>query len=119
LGGKSPTIIDESVRDLELATKRILWGKFTNVGQTCIAPDYILCHEKVNNEVDYKFFFIFFFVYFRNMTSSFKLLVKLSSSFMVKILNQVQNMAELFHNFIVKDFRFSSKKSTSDLFFIL
>lgn len=47
LGGKSPVYIDDSVQDLKLAVKRILWGKFANAGQTCIAPDYILCHEKV------------------------------------------------------------------------
>lgn len=47
LGGKSPVYIDESVEDIKLAVKRILWGKFANAGQTCIAPDYILCHEKV------------------------------------------------------------------------
>jgi aldehyde dehydrogenase (NAD+) len=46
LGGKSPTIIDESVTDLDLATKRIMWGKCTNAGQTCISPDYVFCHEK-------------------------------------------------------------------------
>lgn len=46
LGGKSPTIIDESVGDLQLAADRILWGKLANAGQTCIAPDYVLCHEK-------------------------------------------------------------------------
>lgn len=46
LGGKSPTIIDESVTDLQLVTERILWGKLANTGQTCIAPDYVLCHEK-------------------------------------------------------------------------
>lgn len=47
LGGKSPAIVDESVDDLELAVKRIMWGKFANAGQTCVAPDYIYCHEKV------------------------------------------------------------------------
>lgn len=47
LGGKSPTIIDESVGDLDLAAQRIMWGKCCNAGQTCIAPDYIFCHEKV------------------------------------------------------------------------
>jgi aldehyde dehydrogenase (NAD+) len=47
LGGKSPVYIDETVTDLELAAKRIMWGKFANAGQTCIAPDYVLCHEKV------------------------------------------------------------------------
>jgi aldehyde dehydrogenase (NAD+) len=46
LGGKSPTIIDDDV-DLELAIRRIVWGKFYNAGQTCVAPDYILCHERV------------------------------------------------------------------------
>lgn len=46
LGGKSPTWVDETA-DLDIAAKRILWGKQLNVGQTCIAPDYILCSEKV------------------------------------------------------------------------
>lgn len=45
LGGKSPTIIDASITDLNVVTERILWGKFANAGQTCIAPDYVLCHE--------------------------------------------------------------------------
>lgn len=39
--GKSPVFIDPA-SDLQLAAKRILWGKFTNAGQTCVAPDYIL-----------------------------------------------------------------------------
>jgi len=47
LGGKSPTYFDESVGDVDNACKRILWGKCLNAGQTCIAPDYVLCHEKV------------------------------------------------------------------------
>lgn len=46
LGGKSPTIIHESVVDLELVTQRIIWGKCVNAGQTCIAPDYIFVHTK-------------------------------------------------------------------------
>lgn len=45
LGGKSPCIIDENV-DLEVAVRRIIWGKFFNAGQTCIAPDYLYVHEK-------------------------------------------------------------------------
>ena len=45
LGGKSPVILDDTVTDMELAVKRILWGKFVNAGQTCIAPDYLLIHE--------------------------------------------------------------------------
>lgn len=49
LGGKSPTIIDETAH-LKSAAKRITWGKFINCGQVCIAPDYILIHESVATE---------------------------------------------------------------------
>ena len=49
LGGKSPCIIDETA-NLKLAAKRIVWGKFLNGGQTCIAPDYILIHKKVKSK---------------------------------------------------------------------
>ncbi len=48
LGGKSPTIIDESA-DLELAAKNTLWAKFTNNGQTCIAPDHVYVHAEVKD----------------------------------------------------------------------
>ena len=46
LGGKSPCIVDEQV-DLDVAARRILWGKFWNAGQTCVAPDYLLVHEAI------------------------------------------------------------------------
>ena len=46
LGGKSPVIIDKSA-DVELAAKRLAWGKTLNAGQTCIAPDYLLIHRDV------------------------------------------------------------------------
>jgi len=49
LGGKNPCIIDETA-NLKLAAKRIVWGKFLNAGQTCIAPDYILISKKVKAE---------------------------------------------------------------------
>ena len=49
LGGKSPTIVDASA-DLKLAAQNILWGKFTNNGQTCIAPDHIYVHASVKDE---------------------------------------------------------------------
>ena len=49
LGGKSPCIIDESA-NIKLAAKRLVWGKFINGGQTCIAPDYILIHESVKSK---------------------------------------------------------------------
>lgn len=46
LGGKSPCIVDRDI-NLDVAAKRIIWGKFVNAGQTCIAPDYLLVHEDV------------------------------------------------------------------------
>lgn len=49
LGGKSPCIVDETA-DLKLAARRIVFGKYLNCGQTCIAPDYILCHSSVKEE---------------------------------------------------------------------
>lgn len=49
LGGKSPCYIDNSA-DIPIATKRILWGKFINAGQTCIAPDYLLCSKEVQRQ---------------------------------------------------------------------
>ena len=49
LGGKSPTIIHDSA-NLKVAINNIVWGKFLNNGQTCIAPDYILIHESIKEE---------------------------------------------------------------------
>lgn len=49
LGGKSPCYVD-STADIAIATKRILWGKFINAGQTCIAPDYVLCSKSVQKQ---------------------------------------------------------------------
>jgi aldehyde dehydrogenase (NAD+) len=49
LGGKNPCIVDESA-NLKIAAKRIVWGKFLNAGQTCIAPDYLLLHESIKDE---------------------------------------------------------------------
>ncbi len=46
LGGKNPCIIDATA-NLKLAAKRIVWGKFLNAGQTCIAPDYLLVSNKI------------------------------------------------------------------------
>ncbi|SMO84698.1 aldehyde dehydrogenase (NAD+) [Gracilimonas mengyeensis] len=50
LGGKSPCIVDETA-DLEKAARRIAWGKGLNAGQTCVAPDYLLVHESVQDEL--------------------------------------------------------------------
>lgn len=49
LGGKSPCIIDERV-NLKLAARRIVFGKYLNCGQTCVAPDYIFIHKNVKNK---------------------------------------------------------------------
>ena len=49
LGGKNPCIIDETA-NINLSAKRIVWGKFLNAGQTCIASDYILIHHTVKNQ---------------------------------------------------------------------
>ena len=49
LGGKNPCIVDETA-NLKVASKRIVFGKFLNCGQTCIAPDFILVHESVKKD---------------------------------------------------------------------
>lgn len=48
LGGKSPTIVDKTA-NLDIAAKRIMWGKLINTGQTCIAPDYLLVHKDIKD----------------------------------------------------------------------
>lgn len=50
LGGKSPCIVDNTAK-IPLAAKRIVWGKFLNCGQTCVAPDYILCRKEIKEEL--------------------------------------------------------------------
>ena len=49
LGGKNPCIVDETA-SIEISAKRIVWGKFTNCGQTCIAPDFIVVNKKIKNK---------------------------------------------------------------------
>ena len=49
LGGKSPTIVDAGA-DIALAAKNVMWAKFANAGQTCIAPDYVYVHESVKDQ---------------------------------------------------------------------
>ena len=50
LGGKSPCIVDKTA-NIALSARRIVFGKFMNVGQTCIAPDYLLVHESVKDKL--------------------------------------------------------------------
>ena len=50
LGGKSPAIVSRNA-DVDVAARRIAWGKFVNAGQTCIAPDYVLVERPVHDEL--------------------------------------------------------------------
>ncbi len=53
LGGKSPCIVDRDA-DIKLAAKRIVWGKFLNAGQTCVAPDYVWVQEQIKQKFVYE-----------------------------------------------------------------
>lgn len=70
LGGKSPTIVTASA-NLELAVKKIIWGKEINSGQTCVAPDYILIDETVYSE-----FLELMTKYLENEKSKYKIISK-------------------------------------------
>jgi aldehyde dehydrogenase (NAD+) len=50
LGGKSPCIVDADA-NIDIAAKRIAWGKTINAGQTCIAPDYLFAHRSIKDEL--------------------------------------------------------------------
>jgi aldehyde dehydrogenase (NAD+) len=50
LGGKSPCIVDDNIQ-LTHTSRRILWGKFSNAGQTCVAPDYLLVNKKIKSKL--------------------------------------------------------------------
>lgn len=50
LGGKSPCIVDSTAK-INMTAKRLVWGKYLNCGQTCVAPDYVLCHFSVKDEL--------------------------------------------------------------------
>ena len=50
LGGKSPCIVDETA-NLDLAAQKIAWSKFSNAGQTCVAPDYVYVHQQVKKQL--------------------------------------------------------------------
>jgi len=50
LGGKCPVYLDENI-NMDVAAKRLVWGKCMNLGQTCVAPDYILCNQKTEEKL--------------------------------------------------------------------
>ncbi|GMQ82327.1 MAG: aldehyde dehydrogenase family protein [Rhodothermia bacterium] len=68
LGGKSPAIVDETA-DLDSSAKRIVFGKFANGGQTCIAPDFLLVHESVADRLIQKLIFSIQSLYGENTTA--------------------------------------------------
>ena len=51
LGGKSPVYFDDSITNVEMAAKRLFWGKCLNSGQTCVAPDYVLCSRQMQTKL--------------------------------------------------------------------
>ena len=65
LGGKSPCIVDSDA-DIELAAKRIVWGKFLNCGQTCVAPDHIYVHKEIKAQLIERFKFYIEKYYYKN-----------------------------------------------------
>lgn len=58
LGGKSPCIVEETAH-IDTSAKRIVFGKATNSGQTCIAPDYIICHSSIKQQLIERLIFYF------------------------------------------------------------
>lgn len=50
LGGKSPCIVDKE-GNIDIFAKRIVWGKFLNAGQTCVAPDYVYVHKDIKDKL--------------------------------------------------------------------
>lgn len=77
LGGKSPCIVHKDA-NMKLAAKRIAWGKFTNAGQTCVAPDYVYVHKEVKDE---------FLQNLRNAMSELYNIEPLQNEKMTKIVN--------------------------------
>ncbi len=69
LGGKSPCIVDKDA-DINLAARRIVWGKLLNAGQTCVAPDYLFVHESVKNQLIEKIKFYIEEMYGKNPKDS-------------------------------------------------
>lgn len=69
LGGKSPCIIDQDA-DLEISAKRLVWGKYLNAGQTCVAPDFVLVHKNKKEDLLKKVDFYIKKYYFQNGTLS-------------------------------------------------
>ena len=53
LGGKNPCVIDETA-SIKVTAKRIVWGKFINCGQTCIAPDFLIVHKKIKEKLTFE-----------------------------------------------------------------
>ncbi|KQT17363.1 aldehyde dehydrogenase [Chryseobacterium sp. Leaf404] len=88
LGGKSPAIVTENA-EIDVAAKRIVWGKFINAGQTCVAPDYILVHEKIQSQLLEKLkFYIEKFRYENNSEQYTRIINQKNFERLVKVIDR-------------------------------
>ncbi len=95
LSGKNPCIVDETAA-IKLAAKRIVWGKFLNAGQTCIAPDYILVQESVKDKLikELKYYLVRF--YGKNIEESGDYARITTSDHYDKLKNKLENQEVLY-----------------------
>ena len=93
LGGKSPTIIDETA-DIESAVRRIVWGKHINNGQTCIAPDYILIHEKVKEDFIKRYKASVLYYYSKDASSSKSYSRVVNTRHFNRLIDHIENAKE-------------------------
>ena len=108
LGGKSPVFIGDDC-NIDVATRRILWGKMINLGQTCIAPDYVLCskvtriyHNRLLVKAISNNFFFYSRICKRNLWKKSK---KFAKNGLEKILRNPQIYAGLFLTDILTDLK--------------
>lgn len=107
LGGKNPCIIDENA-DVRLAAKRIVWGKFINAGQTCIAPDYLLVHSKIKKQFVENLIKEIILAYGENPEKSNDLCRIINEKNWLRLIRMIENQNILFGGKTTKeDFYFS------------
>lgn len=106
LGGKNPCIVDTTAK-LDIAARRIVWGKFLNAGQTCIAPDYLVVHESIKNQLTEKII-----AEIRNFYGD----QPIESPDFARIINHkhFQRLVKLFHN--KDEVRYGGKHEENELY---
>lgn len=126
LGGKSPLIIEESA-NLEMAAKRVVWGKFINAGQTCVAPDYVLIPDKLQETFLNKAKFYLEKFYGQKIESSkdypriinerhFDRLTQLITPHKVAVGGQFSKENKFIHPTIMKDVSWTDKVMEDEIF---